>query len=175
VDPLGLCPKSTESSFTQRQSQILKDDVGYNVSPESFYRDYPAIGRNGTFVTDAQAFKTVGPINGSQQYSVGLFSNASKNQVSYYKAWQLERGLGLERRSLWEGFRLKEIKGISGMSPRSPLEGNQYFLGFGKGLPNGAPEMVIDSVATTWPWFDYESYVLRFKHTKFYYQIATIW
>jgi hypothetical protein len=50
-----------------------------------------------------------------------------------------------------KGFRVKEINGISGMSPRSPLEGNQYFLGPGKGLPNGAPEMVINSVPTTWP------------------------
>jgi hypothetical protein len=130
---------------------MLSDDRGYNVSPESFYRDYPAIGRNGTFVTDAQAFKILGPISGNQQYSVRLFTNSSKKQISYYKIWKLERELGLEKKSLWKGFRLKEIRGIKNMAPRSPLEGNQYFLGPGKGLPNGAPEMVIDSIWTTWP------------------------
>jgi len=34
------------------------------------------------------------------------------------------------------------------MSPRSPLEGNQYFLGPGNHLPGGAPEMVIHSIPT---------------------------
>ena len=83
---------------------------------------------------------------------MGLFTRASKNQISYFKAWRLERQLGLHRGSLWKGFRLKEVKGIKNMSPRSPLEGsNKYFLGPGKGLPNGAPEMVIDSVPTIWP------------------------
>lgn len=37
---------------------------------------------------------------------------------------------------------------ITEMSPRSPLEGNQWFLGPGQRLPGGAPEMVVDSIPT---------------------------
>ncbi len=32
--------------------------------------------------------------------------------------------------------------------PRSPLEGNQLFLGPGRHLPGGAPEIVINSIST---------------------------
>lgn len=37
------------------------------------------------------------------------------------------------------------------MQPRSPLNGNDYFLGPGQHLHGGAPEMVINSVATSTP------------------------
>lgn len=41
------------------------------------------------------------------------------------------------------------------MAPRNPLEGNRFFLGPGKGLPNGGPELVIDPVPTKpWPMGD---------------------
>lgn len=50
--------------------------------------------------------------------------------------------------TLKEGFKVRRIQGLKTTMPRSPLEGNQYFLGKGNHLPGGAPELVIDSVPT---------------------------
>lgn len=61
---------------------------------------------------------------------------------------KMETDLGLVRGSLKDGFRTTRVDGISDRSPRSPLEGNKFFLGPGKGLPGGAPEMVINSIPT---------------------------
>lgn len=33
-------------------------------------------------------------------------------------------------------------------APRSPMEGNRFFLGAGNHLPGGGPEMVVDSIPT---------------------------
>ena len=63
----------------------------------------------------------------------------------------IESDMGLKPGSLGEGFNTRKIEGISGMSPRSPLEGNTYFLGPGQHLPEGAPEIVIDSIPSTSP------------------------
>jgi hypothetical protein len=60
----------------------------------------------------------------------------------------LESALGLEPSSLANGFRISEVRGISGMNPRSPLTGNPYFQGPGKGLPGGGPEIVVDPLPT---------------------------
>jgi hypothetical protein len=51
-------------------------------------------------------------------------------------------------KSLSEGIRITEINNLREMSPRSPLiyEGNKYFMGAGRGLPNGGPELIIDSI-----------------------------
>lgn len=56
--------------------------------------------------------------------------------------------MGLKPGSLQNGFKVREISDITSMNPRSTLEGNEYFLGPGQHLPNGAPEMVINSVPT---------------------------
>ena len=56
VDPLGLTPKEGSSRVDNaraRQSKMLEDDVGYNISPTS-WDQYPSIGRDGTFVTDRE-------------------------------------------------------------------------------------------------------------------------
>lgn len=145
------------ANFEIRQAGILASDVAYNISPEATFSTYAFIGRTGTFVTDESgAFGTVGSAS-SAQYEMGLFSRydmsifATNHQISYLRAWQIERAFGLERRRLAGGFRVTRIEGISGMHPRTPLAGNDYFLGPGMGLPNEAPELVIDSVPTS-PW-----------------------
>ncbi len=59
--------------------------------------------------------------------------------------------LGLKRGDLLGGFRVTEIVDIVNRNPRSRLQGNVYFRGNGMGLPNGGPEIVVDSIPT-WPW-----------------------
>lgn len=65
------------------------------------------------------------------------------------KGRKIESDMGLNPGSLQNGFKIREVSGISSMNPRSPLEGNEYFLGGGQHLPGGAPEMVINSIPTT--------------------------
>jgi hypothetical protein len=137
-------------NFIERQTELLNNDIGYNISPISFYEKYTSIGRSGTFISDARAFKLLGNIKGSTEFSVSLFTRSSKNQISFFRTRQLERQLGLERQSLRDGFRLKEVNNLKNLNPRSPLEGNDFFRGSGQGLPNGAPEIIIDSIPTNW-------------------------
>lgn len=40
----------------QRREQLLKDNIGYNATPENVFNTYDTIGKNGTFVTDKKAF-----------------------------------------------------------------------------------------------------------------------
>jgi len=125
------------AAVASRQSNMLAEDIGYNVSPESTFMKHDTIGANGTFVTDRQALTDV----------LGDFSLGSQ-KLSETQTSALETALGLEPKSLTSGFRITEVNGISDMSPRSPLEGNKYFLGPGKGLPGGGPEIVIDPIPT---------------------------
>lgn len=64
------------------------------------------------------------------------------------KVVELESAFGLEPGTLENGFKIRSVDNIQGRSPRSPMEGNQYFLGPGNHLPGGAPEMVVDSIST---------------------------
>ncbi len=141
---------AAENAFTTRQAAMLQKNVGYNISPEAWFSKYPALGRGGSFVTDYRAVgEILGPVRANRSFSVGLFSG--EGQISYLKAWRLERALGIDRGSLSGGFRFTRVPGINAMAPRSPLAGNKYFLGPGQGLPGGGPEMVIDSIPTS-PW-----------------------
>jgi len=131
---------------------MLRKDAGYNISPEAWFRDYPTLGLSGTFLTDYRAVGNVlGPVRANRKFTLGLFTDNSRNQISYFKAWRLERALGLDRGTLKDGFRFTRVPRILGRAPRSPLEGNDYFLGPGKGLPGGGPEIVIDPIPTS-PW-----------------------
>ena len=109
------------------------------MSPKS-WDQYPSIGRDGTFITDK---------NGALQYYNGI----EKGEVTISKATAagIEKDMGLFPGSLNEGFNIRKIEGITDMQPRSPLSGNDYFLGSGQHLPGGAPEMVINSVPTSIP------------------------
>ena len=145
---------AARQNFMQRQQRLLDRDVGYNLTPEETFLKYPAVGRGGTFVTDAEAFSSLGQVGGSQRFTVGVFSRLSKGKVGWLRARSLERHLGLDKGSLGglgDSFRLTEVTGLFRRNPRSPLKGNALFLGPGQGLPNGAPELVVDSIPTS-PW-----------------------
>jgi hypothetical protein len=116
---------------------MLAEDVGFNVSPESWFTKYDTLGRSGSFVTDRQAITDV-----LGDFTPGLQSTSPRVTSS------LEGALGLEPKSLANGFRISEVRGISGMNPRSPLTGNPYFQGPGQGLPGGGPEIVVDPLPT---------------------------
>jgi len=143
----GLAPEV--SQFSVRSARMLENNVGYNVSPESWFSQYPTLGSNGTFVTDAQALQDLGisPTNGA--YKVGLFDDIGT--VSADNAANLEKGLGLQPGSLLNGFRVTEVDGLQSLSPASPLTGNNLFLGPGAGLPGGGPEMIVQPIPTS-PW-----------------------
>jgi len=142
VDPLGLASCSVQ----ERQQRILDRDVAYNLSPEQWFRDYPFIGRSGTFVTDLQGLRdALGPVRPGRYK---ITDTPGPRTISLATARRAERDLGLVPGSLSDEIRITRISGIGARSPRSPLEGNQFFLGPGKGLPNGAPEIVIDSIPT---------------------------
>jgi filamentous hemagglutinin len=108
---------------------MLNEDVGYNVSP-SGWDSYSTIGKNGTYLTDQQAITDIlGPLN-----------STGETTITAEQAARLEMAMGLEPGSLTDGFKIREVTGITDMSPRSPLEGNQFFQPGGKHLPGGGPE-----------------------------------
>jgi hypothetical protein len=116
---------------------MLQDNVGYNISPLS-WNQYPTIGLNGTYLTD-QA--------GITNY-FGNLAGQSEVTITSYEAAQIESGMGLVPGSLQDGFSVRQVTGITDMSPNSPLEGNAYFQGPGNHLPNGSPEMVVQPIPT---------------------------
>lgn len=118
---------------------MLDADKGFNVSPTSWDK-YPTIGRNGSFISDKQCVTDV----------IGeIPSNGGAMTITKAQATALENAMGLENGSLADGFKVREVSGINQMSPRSPMEGNDLFLGPGEHLPGGAPEMVVNSIPTT--------------------------
>ncbi|UTA46852.1 hypothetical protein L1F30_11840 [Simiduia sp. 21SJ11W-1] len=119
----------------KRQHQMLEDNVGYNISPTS-WDSYPTIGRNGTFVSDSQGISDV----------LGDFQNMTS--INAADVAKLEKDFGLEPGTLNGGFKIRKVENINDKLTRSPLEGNKYFLGPGKHLPGGAPELVIESIPT---------------------------
>jgi RHS repeat-associated protein len=121
----------------KRQFQMLTDNIGYNISPNS-WDSYPTIGRSGTFITDKKALNVLGD-----------FSGKSEITISKSVANQLETNMGLIPGSLEGGFKIREVTDIISQSPRSPLTGNAYFKGPGQHLPGGGPELVINSIPTT--------------------------
>src|SRR5262245_10694195 len=132
-------PLSRRSLARQRQLAMLEENRGFNVSPTSWDK-YPSIGRNGTYITDK---KVLTDILGQ------LPEGQNQMAISKAQAVKLESAMGLEPGSLNQGFKIRQVDGIRDLRPRSPLEGNEYFLGPGEHLPRGGPEMVIDSVPTS--------------------------
>jgi RHS repeat-associated protein len=126
VDPFGLSAALTPAQL--RQHRMLADYVGYNVSPMGTDK-YSHVGRQGTYVTDKQAITDI----------IGPFPKSRPIVVQPEKIADLEKALGLTPGSLKDGFKIREVKGISSMSPRSPMEGNNLFLGPGQHVPGGGP------------------------------------
>lgn len=130
---------------------MVLNDVGYNVSPINWFKEFPQIGKEATYLTDYRGISTVlGPVRANQEFNVGLFNYG--NKVSFFKTRTLERNLGLDPGSLSSGFKFSRVTGISKSFPRSPLYGNEFFTR-GAGLPGGAPEIAIDPLTVVkWPW-----------------------
>ncbi len=120
-----------------RQYSMLQENVGYNVSPLA-WDQYPTIGRSGTFISDRQ---------GVMGY-FGDLRGASEVTVPPSLVTQMETDMGLVPGALQDGFKVRQVTGIRSLTPASPMEGNQYFLGPGNHLPGGGPEVVIRSIPT---------------------------
>lgn len=116
---------------------MLQENVGYNVSPLA-WDQYPTIGRSGTFISDRQ---------GVMGY-FGDLRGASEVTVPPSLVTQMETDMGLVPGALQDGFKVRQVTGIRSLTPASPMEGNQYFLGPGNHLPGGGPEVVIRSIPT---------------------------
>jgi len=117
---------------------LKNSNEGYNISPKS-WDAYPAIGRDGTFISDKQGVMQYFPHSG----------NAKEITITRARVRAIERDMGLMKDSLSGGFKIRRITGVRDLSPRSPLEGNKFFTKPGQHLPGGAPEMVINSQSTT--------------------------
>ncbi|RYY76051.1 MAG: RHS repeat protein [Gammaproteobacteria bacterium] len=138
VDPFGLCKEELRvNKARQRQYEMLKQDVGYNVSPIG-WDAYPSIGREGSFISDKQSVTDI----------LGNIDSVSILTIDKSKVIQLENAFGLEPGSLQDGFKIRQVNNIGLRAPRSPMEGNRFFLGAGNHLPGGAPEMVVNSIPT---------------------------
>lgn len=117
-----------QEAIKARADDLLKDNIGYNVSPISYDKDFDKIGRHETFVTDRKALEDIlGPLNKLNS------SRLNEKMVS-----QLEKALGLESGSLRKsGFKIREISDLKSKGVGSPVAGNGSFLGGNKGLSGG--------------------------------------
>jgi filamentous hemagglutinin len=112
-------------------------DIGANITPLSTANKYRFIGANGTFVTPMSSIESiVGPIS----------QTATEITISRAQASALEGSLGLNPGSLESSNVLSIVADVSSRAPRSPLSGNNYFMGAGQGLPGGGQELVIDAI-----------------------------
>ena len=128
--PRIILPQQPSSPVAARTQALRNSPTAYNVSPIS-WDVYPYIGRETTFITDRKAITDV----------LGDF--CEQMSVSIQEATRLETALGLKEGSLQNGFKIREIS-LTGMPPeriRVPERGNKHFLGKGKGLPGGGPEL----------------------------------
>lgn len=136
--PRIVLPQQPSSSVAARTQALRNSPTAYNVSPIS-WDVYPYIGRETTFITDRKAITDV----------LGDF--CEQMSVSIQEATRLETALGLKEGSLQNGFKIREIS-LTGMPPeriRVPERGNKHFLGKGKGLPGGGPELELQPRVST--------------------------
>lgn len=136
--PRIVLPQQPSSSVAVRTQALRNSPTAYNVSPIS-WDVYPYIGRETTFITDRKAITDV----------LGDF--CEQMSVSTQEATRLETALGLKEGSLQNGFKIREIS-LTGMPPeriRVPEHGNKHFLGKGKGLPGGGPELELQPRVST--------------------------
>lgn len=127
------------SPVEARYQLLVNGSPGYNITPKRVTTMYSQIGRNGTFLTDARAVEEIiGPIP----------AKAQRIQITPAQARELEKALGLKEYSLGRQNELFIVDGIPTRNPRRPLpnDGNKFFLGEGKGLPGGGPEVLVDSI-----------------------------
>ena len=61
--------------------------------------------------------------------------------ITAERAAALERALGLPTGRLGQGGVISIVDDVAARAPRSPSSGNDLFLGGGRGLPGGGPEI----------------------------------
>ncbi|MBB3702764.1 hypothetical protein [Alloprevotella rava] len=134
-----LTVKQQPNSQTAERTLALRNGTtAYNVSPIS-WDVYQYIGRETTFITDREAITDI------------LGNICEQMSISTQEATCLETALGLKKGSLQKGFKIREIY-LTGMPPeriRVPERGNKHFLGKGKGLPGGGPELELQPRIST--------------------------
>jgi len=124
----------TSDQFLVQAQEMLSQNTGYNVSPESWLTIYKEIGQNGTYITNEAAIKNI----------IGDFKGSGTITITEAQAVALAKALGLKNQyALVDGFRISRITGIRNMDLSYPLDGSTNFLGPGKGLPGGGTEMKI--------------------------------
>ncbi len=121
--------------------QMLKDDIGYNVSPRGWDKHFSEIGSpsSGKLVTDKAAIESV----------LGPLEKLSASKISNSKVVALEKLLGLEKGALRDGFKIREVKGIVGRGAKTPESGNANFITGGRGTSGGAPELSMNNRIST--------------------------
>jgi hypothetical protein len=124
----------TGYNILNQTQEMLSSDTGYNVSPESWFGKHPEIGRSGTFITNEAAIERI----------IGDVDGSTTIKVTEAEAVELAKALGLTSTSLVDGFRISKISEISSMDLAFPTKSlSPLFLGPGKGLPGGGPELII--------------------------------
>lgn len=124
-----------------RQASMLKDNVGFNISPISTDK-FGTVGRSGTFVTDKKAMDVLLP---------PITAGQDRLRITTAEARRIEHHLGLQEGSLHQGFKVRRIENLDRLAPRSPVSysENDKFRGAGQHLPSGHPELVVNSIATS--------------------------
>ncbi|CAN7490281.1 hypothetical protein LJR235_003295 [Pararhizobium sp. LjRoot235] len=89
-----------QEGIRARADTLLKDNIGYNISPRSYDKDFDKIGRYETFVTDRKALEDVlGPLN-----------KLDSSRLDSRTVARLEDALGLESGSLRKsGFKINTV------------------------------------------------------------------
>jgi hypothetical protein len=133
--------------ISKRTSDLITKGPGVNITPKSLIDAYPTIGRGGrTFVTDMKAVEDI----------IGSLQSGEKT-ITVAQARQLEQALGLRPNSLEAENVITLVDDIAGRAPAAPTgipnangtpSVNPYFLGAGKGLPGGGPELTVDGVSS---------------------------
>jgi len=93
----------------------------------------------GTALTDVRAFED----------AIGRLSTGNRMVISPQQAAALERSLGLPTGRLRQGGVISVVDDVATRAPRSPIGGNDLFLGGGRGLPGGGPEINVAPINTS--------------------------
>lgn len=138
TDALRLAPPEvirgmTSEQFLVQTQEMLEQNVGYNVSPDNWFTDYPTIGPRGTYITNESAIRNV----------IGEFEGKGIIRISRADAEALAMALGVEPTQFVGRLRISKITSLDNLDISYPLDGNEYFWGPGKGLPGGGPELKI--------------------------------
>ncbi|WP_200866793.1 hypothetical protein [Pseudomonas syringae] len=101
-------------------------------------------GGEGIGGATGKVVDTLDPVQAARQRQAAMLEENQGFNMSPI-GWDKYPTIGRNGTCITDG---EAISSITGMSPNSPLQGNEYFQGAGQHLPGGGPEMVIDSIPT---------------------------